>query len=322
VLGVAAVGQTFAPASFSSDNLSVQVAAPGVNVPAAGRNGGYWLVSGTSPACALTAGVAALVRSRYPRLSGADVVDAIARSAWHRPPGGYDRQVGFGTVDAAAALTMAGQLAGHERAGRPVAASSHFGGGPAAVPAPPVPARGVTSLVLYCLLAVACLAVIAFSVRRLVAVRELAGPDPAHVAGPGGGDAGPGLEPGPPGWAPGSFGRPETSYGRPENGASPDPATWAYRASPEVSQAWPDQSGPGQPGPSQPGHPGWPRHFGQPSHPDQPSQPDQPGCSGEPGQAGDPGAQARFSARLPWAGPPAGRHVAPSDRGAGPRGPA
>ena len=67
VLGVAAVSRSGSAAGFSSDNLSVQVAAPGVNVPAQGRDGQYWLVSGTSPACALTAGVAALIKARYPR---------------------------------------------------------------------------------------------------------------------------------------------------------------------------------------------------------------------------------------------------------------
>jgi len=39
VLGVGAIGQNGAPANFSSDNLSVQVAAPGVNVPAQGKDG-------------------------------------------------------------------------------------------------------------------------------------------------------------------------------------------------------------------------------------------------------------------------------------------
>ncbi len=112
VLGVAAVSRSGAPAGFSSDNLSVQVAAPGVNVPAQGRDGQYWLVSGTSPACALTAGVAALIRARYPGLAPALVVRAITSSTQHRPPGGYDDKVGFGTVDAAAALGAAGQLAG------------------------------------------------------------------------------------------------------------------------------------------------------------------------------------------------------------------
>ena len=42
VLGVGAVVASGQAASFSSENLSVQVAAPGVNVPAEGRNSGYW----------------------------------------------------------------------------------------------------------------------------------------------------------------------------------------------------------------------------------------------------------------------------------------
>ena len=115
VLGVAAVSRSGAPAGFSSDNLSVQVAAPGVNVPAQGRDGQYWLVSGTSPACALTAGVAALIKARYPGLAPALVVRAITSSTRNPPPGGYDDKVGFGTVNAAAALAAAGRLAGHLR---------------------------------------------------------------------------------------------------------------------------------------------------------------------------------------------------------------
>jgi subtilisin family serine protease len=172
VLGVAAVGSSAQPASFSSDNLSVQVAAPGVKVPAQGRDAQYWLVSGTSPACALTAGVAALIKSKYPALPAARVIDAITSSAWHSPPGGYDRQVGFGTVNAAAALTAAGQLAAHGQASHVVAVSSHFGGGPGAVPPPPVRPRGLLALVLYCLLAVACLILVGVAAVRLVSRRQ------------------------------------------------------------------------------------------------------------------------------------------------------
>ena len=113
VMGVAALSQGGAPAGFSSDNLSVQVAAPGVDVPAQGRDGQYWLVSGTSPACALTAGVAALIKSAYPALPPDLVRQAITTSTMNRPAGGYDEQVGFGTVNAAAALTMAAQLSVH-----------------------------------------------------------------------------------------------------------------------------------------------------------------------------------------------------------------
>src|SRR6266536_2975728 len=131
VLGVAAVDRAGAPARFSSDNLSVRVAAPGVQVPAEGGDGQYWLVSGTSPACALTSGVAALIKSAYPRLAPALIVRAITSSAQDRPPGGYDDRVGFGTVDAAAALTAAARLTRYRSAGRGLRPADHFGGGPA-----------------------------------------------------------------------------------------------------------------------------------------------------------------------------------------------
>ena len=94
VISVAAVDQAGAAARFSSDNLSVQLAAPGVDVPAQGRDGAYWLVSGTSPACALTAGVAALIKAAYPRLSAPQVAIALTTTTRNRPPGGTTRMSG------------------------------------------------------------------------------------------------------------------------------------------------------------------------------------------------------------------------------------
>jgi subtilisin family serine protease len=219
VLGVAALSEGGAPATFSSDNLSVQVAAPGVNVPAQGRDGQYWLVSGTSPACALTAGVAALIKSAYPGLPPDLVRRAITTTTTNRPPGGYDEQVGFGTVDAAAALAAAKQLSVHGLVGpgapaarsngtssdaassysssahgssaltpasntspltAGMAAATHFGGGDAAVPPPPVAPRGLWPLALFSTLAAACLAVITIAVTRLVAFRRPAFPRPSR----------------------------------------------------------------------------------------------------------------------------------------------
>jgi len=183
VLGVAAVSRSGAPAGFSSDNLSVQVAAPGVDVPAQGRDGQYWLVSGTSPACALTAGVAALIKARYPGLAPAIVVRAITSTTQRRPPGGYDDKVGFGTVDAAAALTAAGRLATrlHAAAGLPVA--THFGGS-AAVPADPVPPRGAAGLIIACLAALGCLALAVLAGTRLTALRRMSRGQHAAVSRP------------------------------------------------------------------------------------------------------------------------------------------
>ena len=167
VLGVGAVTQTGSAASFSSNNLSVEIAAPGVKVPAQGRDGQYWLVSGTSPACALTAGVAALIKSRYPHLSPALVDQAITSTAQNPPPQGYDDRVGFGTVDAAAALTAAATLTRDVTRGRGVKVATHFGGGAAALPPVPVAPRGTGRLILYAVLVLACLAIAAVAAMRL-----------------------------------------------------------------------------------------------------------------------------------------------------------
>jgi subtilisin family serine protease len=182
VLAVAAVNASGQVASFSSENLSVQVAAPGYKVPAEGRDGQYWYVSGTSPACALTAGVVALIKSRYPGLTDPEVISAITSSTTTRPHGGYDEQIGFGVVNADAALIAAGRIS-HE-AGPPTGmpASAHFGGGVSAIPAPPVAPRGPGALIWYCILGVAALAVVAVATSRLLAARDAmsAGPPPGR----------------------------------------------------------------------------------------------------------------------------------------------
>jgi Subtilase family len=190
VLGVAAVNSAGQVASFSSNNLSVQVAAPGYKVPAEGRANQYWVVSGTSPACALTAGVVALIKAAYPHLTDSQVISAITSSTTRstRPPGGYDNQVGFGVVDAYAALTAARKLSRAAPAPAGMSPSHHFGGGLASIPVAPVLPRGLASLVLYCLLGAACLAVVAIATSRLLAQRDadlVASGGPVNPGGPG-----------------------------------------------------------------------------------------------------------------------------------------
>jgi type VII secretion-associated serine protease mycosin len=129
VISVAAVGARGARASFSDRNASVVIAAPGVNVVGAGPDDEYITGDGTSPASAFVAGVAALIRSRYPALSPALVTQALLGSTRHRPAGGYSPGTGFGEVDAAAALAAAGRLAS-QRADTGLAASAHPGVGP------------------------------------------------------------------------------------------------------------------------------------------------------------------------------------------------
>jgi len=172
VISVGAVNAAGAVAVFSSDNLSVQVAAPGVSVPAQGRDGQYWWVSGTSPACALVAGVAALIKSKYPDLAPNLVASAMTSTTTDRPAGGYDSQVGFGIVDAPAALAKAAKLAGSPPVPRSLSAAARFGGGPAAVTRSPVHPRGFGRLFLFVLLALTSLVLAGAAGTRLIILRR------------------------------------------------------------------------------------------------------------------------------------------------------
>ena len=172
VISVGAVDSSGAVAGFSSDNLSVQVAAPGVSVPAQGRDGQYWWVSGTSPACALVAGVAALIKSKFPGLAPDLVASALTSTTTDRPAGGYDSQMGFGIVDAAAALARAGELAGARTTEAGLKATARYRG---VLPQAPVRSRGPGQLVLFGLLALTCLALSAAAGTLLVVLRRAPG---------------------------------------------------------------------------------------------------------------------------------------------------
>ncbi len=169
VIGVGAVKSSGAVAGFSSDNVSVRIAAPGVWIPAQGRDGQYWWVSGTSPACALVAGVAALIKSRYPGLAPNLVATALTSTTTDRPSGGYDSQVGFGVVNAAAAVTRAGKLAHAQLNQASLPAMARFHGPVAPEPVHP---RGTAQLVLFALLALASLILVGAAAARLALLRR------------------------------------------------------------------------------------------------------------------------------------------------------
>jgi subtilisin family serine protease len=236
VIGVAAVSTTGSVAGFSSNNLSVEVAAPGVNISAQGRDGQYWLVTGTSPACALVAGVAALIKAKYPTLAPDLMAKALSSTTHYRPAGGYDQEVGFGTVDATAALAAAGQLATQRAARTGTAASTNFGGGPNAAPADPVAPRGSGQLILFAVLALTALALVAAAVSRLAVLNQLRRREHA------------GLSPGSVPVAGPSFGRPPL-------------------AAPARSGASPSYAPPRPPQPYQPGQPPEPHQAPRPPQP-------------------------------------------------------
>ncbi|MGD9620657.1 MAG: S8 family serine peptidase [Mycolicibacterium sp.] len=119
LLTVGGVDDTGAPMPTSIAGPWVQVAAPGVpiigiantpegvavnarpNLQKPGETIPLW---GTSYAAPFVAGVAALVRARFPDLSAAQVMRRITETA-HNPARGVDNAAGFGVVDPVLALT-------------------------------------------------------------------------------------------------------------------------------------------------------------------------------------------------------------------------
>lgn len=80
------------------------LAAPGADLVGA-RPDGYWRVQGTSFAAPLVSASAALIRSRWPDMSAANVVERLISTARDLGTKGRDEQYGFGLVDPVAALT-------------------------------------------------------------------------------------------------------------------------------------------------------------------------------------------------------------------------
>ncbi|MFI6517412.1 S8 family serine peptidase [Spirillospora sp. NPDC050679] len=168
VISVAAVDSAGRHAGFSNRNSAVVVSAPGVQIIGAGPGAQYWIGDGTSPATAFVSGVAALIRSRHPGLAPALVTQAIVASTQNRPQGGYDLGVGFGRVDALAALTEAGRLAGVRPTGFGAAAGQRFGAGEAE----PVRVVHRDGTVIVASVAVCALALIGLVVAVTAALRR------------------------------------------------------------------------------------------------------------------------------------------------------
>jgi len=89
----------------SSQGISIAVAAPAEELEGALPGGGYATWSGTSGAAPIVAGVAALIRSKYPEMSAKQVINRIVTTAKDVGDPGRDPLYGFGILDAEKALT-------------------------------------------------------------------------------------------------------------------------------------------------------------------------------------------------------------------------
>ncbi|MFG1843500.1 type VII secretion-associated serine protease mycosin [Micromonospora sp. NPDC049175] len=108
VPGVIAVTGTTRGGKFWSGSVQgpeAVVAAPGDDIYNVGRDKGYGWGDGTSDSAAIVSGIAALIRSKYPNLDAANVINRIIRTARDAGPAGRDPQYGFGLIDPVTALS-------------------------------------------------------------------------------------------------------------------------------------------------------------------------------------------------------------------------
>jgi subtilisin family serine protease len=139
--GVIAVGATDAAGHlepFSSTRPYVALTAPGGGLTVAAPGGGYATIQTTDMSAALTAGVAALIRARYPRLSAAQVAKAIEVGTTAEPAGHPKAGTGHGALNAARALTQAASIAATLPSPAPAASPSQ----PHPAPSTASPAAG------------------------------------------------------------------------------------------------------------------------------------------------------------------------------------
>ncbi len=121
-------GGEAAVAEFSNYGKNrVDIFAPGVYIYSTTPDSTYDYASGTSMAAPVVSGAAALIRSRYPKLSAAQVKDILIKSAHKLPaeviqPGTYEKissselSVSGGIIDLPAAMKLAASTKGKRKA--------------------------------------------------------------------------------------------------------------------------------------------------------------------------------------------------------------
>ncbi|WP_433725415.1 S8 family serine peptidase [Actinoplanes sp. CA-051413] len=120
VLAVGASGRKGEATKFSHRGPQLDLVAPGVDIPVIGGklDREYRVVEGTSASTAIVSGAAALIRSKYPKLSAADVVSVLESTATDKGAPGRDDTYGNGELNLVAALKAAA------RPSRPAPATS------------------------------------------------------------------------------------------------------------------------------------------------------------------------------------------------------
>lgn len=90
----------------STSGFTIGVTAPSEDLVAAYPGGEYRIWSGTSGAAPIVSGMVALIRSLYPELDAANVVNRVIQSATKNGFENYSSIYGYGLIDAEAALKL------------------------------------------------------------------------------------------------------------------------------------------------------------------------------------------------------------------------
>lgn len=100
VIGVGSVDADLAVCSFSQQNTSVTVVAPGEGLWGLNKSGGYVQGTGrgTSYSCPMVVAAAALMKEARPELTPADFVAALEETSVDLGTEGYDRSYGYGLL--------------------------------------------------------------------------------------------------------------------------------------------------------------------------------------------------------------------------------
>jgi subtilisin family serine protease len=107
ILSVSASDESDSPAYFSSVGPFVDLSAPGTNILTTAKFGLYTSDSGTSLASPIVAGVAGLMFAANPALTPALATQMMEATAVDPGGNGYDESMGYGRVNAAAAVMAA-----------------------------------------------------------------------------------------------------------------------------------------------------------------------------------------------------------------------
>ena len=108
MLVVSATDQNDVLTTWSNTGNNVDLCAPGVNIGTTSNGGTYGAGSGTSFSAPIVAGVAALVLSMNPSLTPAQVTSILQQSADDLGAAGWDASYGWGRVNVARAVSLAG----------------------------------------------------------------------------------------------------------------------------------------------------------------------------------------------------------------------